>query len=181
MALGATLYQLHVAVSDVERGVYEGLELRVARHPSETMRYMMLRSIAYCLCYEEGITFSKGGLSATDEPALSVFDAVGQRQHWIEVGSPSADRLHKATKASQRVSLFTHVALPLLLKEAASRRIHRLSEIVVWQLEVAFLDALEHHIDRKTKLELVRSEGHLYTTVNGTVLEGSLTQCSLIQ
>ena len=39
MALTATLYHLQVTLSDVDRGVYEALDLRVAQHPSETMRF----------------------------------------------------------------------------------------------------------------------------------------------
>jgi uncharacterized protein YaeQ len=180
MALSATLYQIHVALSDVERGVYESLELRVARHPSETVRYMLTRCLAYCLCYEEGIAFSKGGLSAVEEPPLSVVDATGVRQHWIEIGAPSAERLHKASKAVPRVSLFSSVALPLLQKEAASRPIHKLEQIAVWQIDPNFLDAIEPHIERKTKLELVHSEGQLYLTCGTAVIESSLTRASLL-
>jgi uncharacterized protein YaeQ len=29
------------------------------RHPSESMRYMLTRTLAYCLSYEDGITFSR--------------------------------------------------------------------------------------------------------------------------
>jgi uncharacterized protein YaeQ len=179
MALGATLYQLHVALSDVERGVYQSLELRVARHPSETLRYMLMRALAYCLCYEEGIAFSKGGLSSTDEPPISVTDATGVMRHFIDIGSPSTDRLHKASKATDRVSLFTYASLSNLQKEVASRNVHRVSEIEVWQLDPSFLDALEPHIERKTKLELVRNEGQLYVTVDGKVYETALNRVSL--
>jgi len=176
MALTATLYQLHVALSDVERNVYESLEFRVARHPSETMRYMLARSIAYCLCYEEGITFSKGGLSSTDEPPLSVFDITGVRRRWIEVGSPSAERLHKASKATDRVILFSYNSLQLLHRELEKHPVHRSEQIEVWQLEPGFLDQLEPHIDRKTKLELVHNEGQLYVTVGDTVIESPLVR-----
>lgn len=180
MALGATLYQLHVTLSDIERNVYQELELRVARHPSETMRYLWTRSLAYCLCYEEGITFSKGGLSNTDEPALSVFDATGRRVHWVEVGSPSAERLHRASKATERVSLFSYGTLAPLQKEARAGNIHAPERIEVWQLEPRFLDALEAQLDRKTKLELVRNEGQLYVTITGQVTEGTLNQALLL-
>ncbi len=180
MAVGATLYQLLVTLSDVERNVYQVLELRVARHPSETMRYLLTRSLAYCLCYEEGIAFSKGGLSNTDEPALSVFDATGQRTHWIEVGAPSADRLHRASKATDHVSLFGYGGLGLLQKEATSGNIHRVEQIAVWQLETGFLDALAVHVERRTQLELVRNEGQLYVTIAGQVTEGSLSRTSLL-
>jgi uncharacterized protein YaeQ len=181
MALGATMYQFHVGLSDVDRGVYEQLELRVARHPSESMRYMLTRILAYCLSYQEGIAFSKGGLSSSDEPPVSVTARTGTRTHWIDVGAPSAERLHKAAKAVPEVSLFTHVELRLLRQEAESRTIHRVDEIEVWRLEPGFLDALEPRIARKTELELVRTEGQLYVTLAGAAFDGPVTREALVR
>ncbi len=67
MAIGATIHTFTVQLSDVDRGVYDELQLRVARHPSETAPYMLTRVLAYCLEFEEGIAFSEG-VAATDEP-----------------------------------------------------------------------------------------------------------------
>jgi len=182
MALGATLYQLHVSLSDVDRGVYESLDLRLARHPSESMRYLLTRTLAYCLSYEEGIAFSKGGLSSTDEPPISIRDATGLLVAWIDIGSPSAERLHKASKAASRVSLFSSAPLSLLRREAASRPIHRVDEIDVFRFEPSFLDELEPAIDRNTSLEIVRNDGLLYlTTAAGRVLEAPLERLSLAE
>ena len=36
VALGATMYVFEVRLSDTDRGVYETLTIRAARHPSET-------------------------------------------------------------------------------------------------------------------------------------------------
>ena len=77
MALTATVYHVQINLSDVDRGVYTALDLRLARHPSETMRYLLTRTLAYCFSYEEGIAFSKGGLSSTDEPPVSIRDRTG--------------------------------------------------------------------------------------------------------
>ena len=174
MALTATMHHFEITLSDVDRSVYESLDLRVARHPSECTRYMLTRLVAYCLSYEEGIAFSKGGLSSTDEPPILVHDLTGVLLAWIDVGAPSAERLHKASKAARRVSVFTHTDLRDLRREVAQRPIHRMEEIAVWQLEPAFLDELEGHVDRNTKLELVRNDGRLYVTVDGRVIEGSI-------
>ena len=46
MALTATVYHLQIDLSDVERDVYQKLDLRIARHPSETMRYLLARTLA---------------------------------------------------------------------------------------------------------------------------------------
>ncbi len=95
MALSATLYNLTIDLSDVDRGVYEALELHVARQPSETAEYMTVRVLAYCLEYVEGIELTQG-VAAGGEPALYVRDLTGQVQAWIEVGLPDAERIHRA-------------------------------------------------------------------------------------
>jgi uncharacterized protein YaeQ len=180
MALTATIHRFRVTLSDVDRAVYESLDLRVARHPSESARYFVTRTLAYCLSYEEGIAFSKGGLSSADEPPIAVRDPTGILLAWIDVGSPSAERLHKAAKAARRVALFTHVEPALLRREASSRAVHRLEEIEVYRFEPALLDAVEGAIDRSTELEIVRTDGRLYVTVDGKVIESDLARVSLL-
>ena len=181
MALPATIHRLDINLSDVDRGVYEQLELRLARHPSESMRYLLTRTLAYCLSYAEGITFSKEGLSSTDEAPVAIRDLTGLLLAWIDVGAPSAERLHRASKAAARVAIYTHVSLALLQKEAATKAIHKIEDIEVWRVEPAFLDALAERVDRNTKLELVRNDGHLYVTIEGVVIEGTITLASLAE
>jgi uncharacterized protein YaeQ len=178
MALSATVYHLRIDLSDVDRGLYEALDLRIARHPSETMRFLLTRVVAYCLCHEEGIAFSRG-LSTTDEPALWVKDLQGNVRAWIEVGSPSADRLHKASKAAPRVVVFTQNDPALLQRAARERAIHRAEAIEIYALEPAFLDALDAATDRNTKWELLHTGGVLYVTVAGQTISGAVTRHAL--
>ena len=179
MALGATIHQIQVVLSDVDRNVYETLDLRLARHPSESMRYLLTRTFAYCLSYEEGIAFSKGGLSSNDEPPISVRDPTGIFLAWIDVGSPSAERLHKASKAARRVAIFTHADLALLRREAATKAIHKVDEIDVWRIDPQFLDRLEAKIDRRAALELTRKDGQLYGTIGNEIFESAIERAGL--
>ena len=171
MALGATIRHVTVALSDVDRGVYETLDLRVAQHPSESARYLALRTLAYCLSYEEGIAFSKGGISQADEPPVSVRDATGQLLAWIDVGAPSAERLHKAAKAARKVAVFTE-SLAQLRREASAREIHRAEDIEVFRVDAALLDAME--LGKKTEIQLTRNEGRVYLEVAGRAVEGDI-------
>ena len=84
MALTATVYTFDIELAHADRGVYETLALRVARHPSESEEYLVARVLAYCLEHAEGIAFSSGGLSDPDEPALAVRDLTGAIRSWIE-------------------------------------------------------------------------------------------------
>lgn len=179
MAPNATLYQLHIELSDVDRNVYETLELRVARHPSESVRYLATRCLAYCLSYEAGIAFSKGGVSSSDEPPVLVRDNSGALLAWIDVGSPAAGRLHKAAKAARRVALFTQSDLLSLRKEARAGNVHGAAAIDVWTFGQGFLEALEPLLEKNTKLALARTEGQLYVTVARNSVEGTVTQSKL--
>ena len=179
MALGATIHTLEIALSDVDRGVYETLDLKVAQHPSETMRFLLLRTLAYALEYEEGIAFSKGGLSSTDDPPIAIHDPTGILLAWIDIGSPSAERLHRASKAARRVALYTGVDLFQLRREIAKQTVHRVEEIAVWRLDPSFLDAIVAKMERKTKLEITRNDGQLYVVIGGTTFEAPLERTSL--
>ncbi|MCK6534219.1 MAG: YaeQ family protein [Polyangiaceae bacterium] len=177
MALTATIYRWQVSVSDVDRGVYEALDLRLACHPSESLRYLITRALGYCLSYEEGIAFSKGGISSTDEPPISVRDPTGLLLAWIDVGSPSAERLHKAAKAAPRVSVFTTLDLDALRKGAQA--IHKAASIQVFRIEPELVAALEARAERNLSFELTRSEGQLYVTVGSETFAGVVEQTQL--
>ncbi len=179
MALTATVYHLRVDLSDVDRGVYESLDLRVARHPSETMRYLLTRTLAYCLCYTDDIAFSKG-LFVTDEPAVWVRQPDGRVDLWVDIGRPSVERLHKASKRAGRVAVFTHDDPELMRREARGARLHRSDEVEVWSVDVALLDALEGVVDRNTSMTLVHTDGQLYVTVGARTLEGAVTRRPLV-
>ena len=177
-ALQATVYHLRIDLSDVDRGVYEALDLRLARHPSESMPYLLTRVIAYALLYEEGIAFGKG-LSTSDEPALSIRDLQGNLRAWIEIGAPTADRLHKASKASPRVVVFTQHDPRLLVKEAQTRAIHKVDRIEVYALDAAFLDEVAALTDRNARWTLLRTDGTLYVTAGDKTATGALTRHAL--
>ena len=45
-------------------------------------------------------------------------------QHWIDIGTPDAARLHKASKAADRVAVYTHKDPTQFLKQLAGEKIH---------------------------------------------------------
>src|SRR6185436_10361861 len=83
MALTATIHHFTIRLSDVDRGVYETLELKAAKHPSESDEYLVTRVLAYCLEYAEGIAFSRG-LAEPDEPAQLLRSLERERIHRAE-------------------------------------------------------------------------------------------------
>src|SRR6476469_1739069 len=124
MALTATVYNFDIELADTDRHVYESLALRVARHPSESAEYLVTRVLAYLLEFAAGIQFSRGG-SDPEEPTIAVRELTGTIKTWIEIGTPDAARLHKASKAAGRVAVYTHKDPKQFLKQLAGETIHR--------------------------------------------------------
>lgn len=147
MALTSTLHRFQIELSDIDCGVYESLDLRVARHPSEDEPRVIVRVLAYAVAYVEGLEFGRG-LSTVEDPALWHRSETGEVLKWIDVGIPSADRLHRAAKQARSVVVFTHKPEAALKQEWSSRTVHRAAEIDVVRFEPQFVDALAEQLDR---------------------------------
>jgi uncharacterized protein YaeQ len=180
MALTATLHTLRVALNDADRGVYETLELRIARHPSETLPFMLTRTLAYCLYWTPDIAFSKG-LSTSDEPAVWVKSLDGRVKLWIDVGHPSAERLHKASKAAERVAVCTFQDPAVLQRTLAGARIHRAEALELLGLPTPLLAPLEALVERRMEWDVALSGGQLYVTTAGQTLSGEITRSMLAE
>jgi uncharacterized protein YaeQ len=174
MALSATIHQFNVQLSHVDRGVYQGLELRVARHPSESEEYLCARVLAYCLECREGLAFSKG-LTDPDLPALEVRDLTGTLQAWIEVGAPDTARLHRASKAAPRVAVYTHHDAARYWASLDGARIHRAAELELHGLDRALVATLVARLERRMVFDLSVTDGTLYLTLGGQMLTGAVT------
>ncbi len=179
MALTATLYHFDVTLSLVDRGVYEPIAFKAARHPSESEDYLLTRVLAYCVEYTEGIAFSSGGISDPEDPPLLVKDLTGAWRSWIEIGAPDAARLHRASKASPRVALYTHKEPRILLRGFEGQRIHRAEAIEVYAVDRAMLEALAATLDRRNRWTLSVTEGDVYLDVGGETISGTLERLSL--
>jgi uncharacterized protein YaeQ len=164
MAQTATIYILTIDLADMDRGVYEALELRVARHPSETTEYMLVRILAYCMEYQEGIMLTEG-VSSGDEPALLVRDLTGRVTAWIEVGMPDAARLHRGSKAAGRAVVYTHRDARQVLAQFEGQRIHRADEIAVRAFDRALIEEVAGLIERRTSMAVSISGGDLQISI----------------
>lgn len=167
MAAGAVMYNFAIQLADVDRGVYEDITLRAARHPSETDAFMMTRVLAYCLEYVEGITFSEGISSTANEPAVLVRDLTGRLITWIEVGAPDAERLHFGSRLADRTTVYTHRDPEKVIAAWSGKRVHQLERITVQSFDQGFLDAAVAVLERRNTLTVSVVEGQLYLEFNG--------------
>ncbi len=175
MALTATIFRFEISLSDIDREVYETLELRVAQHPSETDTYLVTRVLARALEHRQGLDFGRG-ISVPEDPPLSALDERSNIDLWIEIGQPSADRLHKVTKRSEKVCVYTHKnPEPLLAQLGEESTVHRAEEIVVVALDADFIADLAGRLNRTNRWDILRSDGVLYVTVDDETFQTTPT------
>lgn len=163
--------RFEISLADSDRDLYEQLDWRVAQHPSESERYLIARVVARALQHGEGLEFSKGGVSDDTEPALVQKDLRGDWVSWIEIGAPSGDRLHKASKLVPRVVVYAWQKIPQMVEEINDRKVHRADELELWSLPTDFLDGVAKKLDRINKWDLAVTGGALYLTIGEQLFE----------
>lgn len=175
MALTATLHTFSIQLADMDRNVYTDFELRVARQPSETAEFMLVRVLAYCLEYTDGVELTEG-VAAVDEPAVLVRDLTGRVTAWIEVGAPDAERVHRGSKLAGRAAVYTHRDPQQLLAQYAGRRIHRAEELPVYSFGREFIADAAQRLQRRSKLAVSVTERQLYLDIDGHSLTTTITE-----
>jgi uncharacterized protein YaeQ len=178
MALGATIYVFKIDLADADRGVYQPLELRVARHPSETEEHLLTRIVAYCLEYTEGIAFSNG-LFDSDQPTISVRDLTGALRVWIDVGAPDAARLHRAAKLAPRVAIYTNKDAVLLAARLGAERIHRVEAMELYAVDRDWLAGFAARLSRRMEFTLTIAERHVYLSLGEETLAGVIERLAI--
>jgi uncharacterized protein YaeQ len=159
--------------------VYETLALRLARHPSESDEFLVARVLAYCLEYTEGIAFSRGGLSDTDDPPIAVRDLTGVMQTWIDIGTPSAERLHRAAKSTPRVAVYVQKDAAQWLSGLATAKIYRADDIELYALDRSLVQQLVAALERRMSFAVSIAGGEIYISLPASTLSGAVTRLRL--
>jgi uncharacterized protein YaeQ len=175
MALTATIYNLAIDLNDVDRSVYERIDLRIARQPSETIEYMTLRALAYCLEYGDGIALTEG-IAAGDEPAILFRDLTGKITGWIEVGMANAERLHRGHKQAGRAALYTDRDIRKVVRELQSAKVHRIEDIPLYAIDARFVAELSGLLERRTEMSISITEREIYIDINGRMLHTTIAE-----
>ena len=106
MAIKPTIFKFNISLSDLNREIYEELNLTVAQHPSETTERMVTRVLAFCLNTGDRLEFCKG-ISNTEEPDLWRQSLTGEIDSWIEIGEPTFDRVKKTSRQAKETLVYS--------------------------------------------------------------------------
>ncbi len=175
MSLKATIYKAQLQIADMDRSVYADHSVTIARHPSETDERMMIRLLAFALCFlsddKQGqLEFAKD-LWDTDEPALWHKDYTGAIKHWIDVGQPDDKRLMRAASRCETLTVFGFASSTSVWWKAIQNKLTRADNIAVWQVEAEQSLALAKLAQRGMQLQISIQDGTVFVTTADTALE----------
>ncbi|KMY85688.1 YaeQ protein [Candidatus Paraburkholderia calva] len=159
MALKSTIYKADLQIADMERHYYGDHALTIARHPSETDEWMMVRVAAFGLFAGERLEFCKG-LSDTDEPDLWQKDLTGQIETGIELGQPDERRMAKASGRADRVVVIAYAGKTAdIWWQGVKGKVECLQNVTVWSLDDGIAQALGKLAERTMRLQLMMQDG----------------------
>jgi uncharacterized protein YaeQ len=179
MAHPSTLFRFRIDLTDIDRGVYKRLDFRIPMHPSESKTFLVTRVLAYALNTQDDLQFSKEGLGAPEDPVISLVDPGGGYKLWIEIGNPSAKKLHKATKSSPKVLVYTYKNPEFLIQDLFAHKIYEPERLELYSFSDKLLEPLEQSIVKDNSWNLIHNEGSLMIQVGDDTIEGSVQSHSL--
>ncbi len=181
MAPPSTLHRFRIDLSDIDRGVYEKIDIRIARHPSENEEFLLTRTLAFTLNFSSGLAFSKEGLGNPDEPCISIADPGGGYKLWIDIGNPSTRKLHRATKSSPKVRIYTYKNPELLIEELDHAGIYQPERLELYHFSQGLLETLKGTLARDNNWNLIQQDGALMIQVGTHAISGEVISCSLMR
>ena len=174
MAAKPTIYKLKIALTDLDREVYDTFNLTVALHPSETVERMMARVMAFCFNAHEQLLFCKG-LSDAEEPDLWQHNLDGTVALWIEVGEPVSTRIKKATRMAPTVKIYCFNNKATTWWDLNRDEISTLSASI-HQFQWPQIQALARLADRTMDVSVTISDGSAYVAAEQGECEVAVQQ-----
>lgn len=178
MALQATRLVIRLSLSHVDGGFEREEPVNLARHPSETQDHVVLRMLAWCLLWQEGLAFGPG-LSTPNTPDLWAHDLTGQLRAWIECRALEGDRLKRIINGSGGAKV-------AFVVDDRRRAEAMAAELDGWKrppanLSIVCVDpdlvaALAARDERQQKWRVTIVGDHLYVEADGVALDGALAR-----
>ncbi len=160
MAIKPTIYKFKVSLSDMNRDVYDFLNLTIAKHPSESLERMMARLLAYCLNWQEFLTFTKG-LSDSEEADIWAKSLDDQILLWIDLGEPNEDRVKKATRQAIQTKVYSFNSKSDVWWEQGQAKFAKLNA-EFYQIDNSQIKKLATMVERTMEMSVTISEQSAY-------------------
>jgi uncharacterized protein YaeQ len=173
--------QLRITLSHVERGVHRVQKLIVPHDAAMTAEDVLLRVIAFCLFFEEGLRLSSGP-PRRGAPDVSVVRLDGKLAVWIACGAADADEVRHVVAHNQGVvvhALFDRpAARDAFLRQIAAvkRRPPGFEEISIWTIGHELVDRLAARPELRQRWAVTVVGDHVYVDSDGLKVDGEVTR-----
>jgi len=168
MALKATIYKAALQLSDMDRHVYDTLNVTIARHPSEADERMMVRVLALAMGWpadtREGTLELAKDMWEPDEPALWHQNFSNEIVHWVEVGQPDDKRLLKACGRADRVTVWAFQSSTPIWFDGIANKLSRTDKLTIWQVPTEQSQALAALAQRGMQLTVTVQDGTVWVS-----------------
>lgn len=107
MSFVDAFYSFRIDLNNSNEEVYTKVNLKLAKHPDESIEFLLSRLIAFLFVYSEGLQFSRG-LFEVKDPVFYKINEIEEITQIGEVGVPDKKKLQHAIKRNPKakVSLF---------------------------------------------------------------------------
>ena len=174
--------EFRLTLTNVERKVSFARSLVLSRHPSEHPEHLALRVLAYCLLFEEGLSFGPG-VCVGEAPDLLTHDLTGKVITWIACGdiSPRAARKivqHNRDAAAHVVfgSPHRHDAFQAEVASWGTQRPRGWDRLALWTIDEALVRGLAAREDLRQAWTVTVVGDHIYAEVDGVQHQGPVVR-----
>jgi uncharacterized protein YaeQ len=98
---------------------------------------------------------------------------------WIDIGTPEAARLHKASKAAARVAVYIHKDPAQFVRRLEGEKIHRRDALELYAVDRELVNALVARLDRRLAFSVSITDRELYVSIGSDNLTGAVTRLPL--
>jgi uncharacterized protein YaeQ len=173
--------QLRIALAHVDRGVERIAKLILARDPEVPPAALMLRVLAYCLFFEEGLRVSDAP-ARRDRADLEVVRLDGKTALWIACGAADADEIRRLYTHNRGVvvhALFDDPAPRdhfLRQIEGIKKRPAGFDEMSIWTVDAAAVARLAERPELRQRWAVTVVADHLYVDSDGMAADSAVTR-----
>ena len=168
MAIKSTVFKANIQVSDMDRSHYQGYDLTLALHPSETEERMMVRLMAFALLADEKtgdeqLAFCKG-ISTDEEPDLWQKTLSDEITLWVDLGQPEEKRLRKACGRGQKVIIVNYNDKSDIWWQQNQGKLSRFDNLSVLKFPESQVNELEKLCQRSMQLNVTIQDGEMWVS-----------------
>ena len=177
MSFVAAFYNFTLDLHHADRGIFTRKRVKTALLLHEPLAHLYARMIAFAHCYREGQSFSHG-LSEPKEPTIWHKDVLEETLLWVELGSPSKQKiersLHASPRAEHRIYFYETDQITKFCHMLRGSKTNWVRDIEFFMIDPALLAQLIPLERTSPAWDLTFIDNRLYLTCDGTQLEADI-------